>query len=181
MVAIYEAPQELTDKQLAADPIKYGKMANPAWGHTAHEEEYLADYNASKRTLSGLADFKMYRLNVWQHTSSQWLRLNQWLDCGDSSLTLDDYHGRPTACGLDLSKTRDMSALSISIPIGKHQQQSNRIGRRLELSQSHQFLSDRRRGIWDLATLRPNQFPLAIGHSQDVLTAGRKLVVLYER
>jgi phage terminase large subunit-like protein len=118
MVAIYEAPQTLTDKQLAADPVKYGMMANPAWGHTAHEEEYLADYHASKRTLSGLADFKMYRLNIWQHTSSQWLRLDQWLDCGDASFTIDDYRGRPTACGLDLSKTRDMSALSISIPVG---------------------------------------------------------------
>jgi phage terminase large subunit-like protein len=117
-VAIYEAPQSLTDKQLAEDPIKYGMMANPAWGHTAHESEYLADYGESKRTLSGLADFKMYRLNIWQHTSSQWLRLDQWLDCGDSSLTIGDYQGRPAACGLDLSKTRDMSALSISIPVG---------------------------------------------------------------
>lgn len=117
-VAIYEAPQTLSDKDLIADPVRYGKMANPAWGHTAHEEEFLADFNASKRTLSGLADFKMYRLNIWQHTASQWLRLDQWLDCGDSSLTIDDYKGRPAAIGLDLSKTRDMSAMSISIPVG---------------------------------------------------------------
>lgn len=117
-VAIYEAPQTLSDKDLLADPVKYGKMANPAWGHTAHEEEFLADFNASKRTLSGLADFKMYRLNIWQHTASQWLRLDQWLDCGDSSLTMEDYKGRPAALGLDLSKTRDMSAMSISIPVG---------------------------------------------------------------
>ena len=117
-VAIYEAPQTTTDKELAADPIKYGKMANPAWGHTAHEEEYLADYNTSKRTLSGIADFKMYRLNIWQHTASQWLRLDQWLACGDASLGIEDYKGRPAACGLDLSKTRDMSALSVSLFVG---------------------------------------------------------------
>lgn len=117
-VAIYEAPQTLSDKELATDPIKYGKIANPAWGHTAHEEEFIADYNASKRTLSGLAEFKMYRLNIWQHTSSQWLRLDQWLDCGDNSLTIDDYKGRSVALGLDLSKTRDMSAMSVSIPVG---------------------------------------------------------------
>lgn len=116
-VAIYEAPQSLSDKELSADPIKYGRMANPAWGHTAHEEEFLADYERSKRTISGLADFKMYRLNIWQHSSSQWLRLDQWLACGEES-TLDELAGKATACGLDLSKTRDMSALSIAIPVG---------------------------------------------------------------
>lgn len=116
-VAIYEAPQSLSDTELASDPIKYGRMANPAWGHTAHEEEFLADYERSRRTISGLADFKMYRLNIWQHTSSQWLRLDQWLACGEEC-TLEELAGKATACGLDLSKTRDMSALSIAIPVG---------------------------------------------------------------
>ena len=39
----HEAPQDLTDADLDADPVKYGKMANPAWGHTIGEEEYLAE------------------------------------------------------------------------------------------------------------------------------------------
>ena len=116
-VAIYEAPQTLSDTDLAIDPVRYGKLANPAWGHTAHEEEYLADYNESKRTISGLADFKMYRLNIWQHTANQWLRLDQWLKCG-SSFVIEDFLGKTASLGLDLSKTRDMSALSISIPVG---------------------------------------------------------------
>lgn len=114
-VAIYEAPQTLSDTELATDPIKYGKMANPAWGHTAHEEEYLADYAQSKRTISGLADFKMYRLNIWQHTASQWLRLDQWLQC--ASNYPERLPNKPmAAAGLDLSKTRDMSALVLAIP-----------------------------------------------------------------
>jgi phage terminase large subunit-like protein len=125
-VAIYEVPQTLSDTELAADPIKYGKMANPAWGHTAHEEEYLADYNASKRTISGLADFKMYRLNIWQHTSNQWLRLDQWLDCR-SDYKIDDYRGSMASIGIDLSKTKDMSALAISIPVGDKVQLFNRL------------------------------------------------------
>lgn len=116
-VAIYEAPQTLSDKELTEDPVRYGKMANPAWGHTAHEEEFLADFNESKRTISGLADFKMYRLNIWQHTANQWLRLDQWLRCG-SAFEMKDYLGKTVSLGLDLSKTRDMSALSVSIPVG---------------------------------------------------------------
>lgn len=125
-VAIYEAPQTLTDQELAADPIKYGMMANPAWGHTAHEEEYLADYNASKRTISGLADFKMYRLNIWQHTSSQWLRLDQWMGCG-ADFSIDDYSGQMASAGMDLSKTKDMSALSVCIPVGDKTQLFTRL------------------------------------------------------
>lgn len=119
-VAIYEAPAKLTDEQLAADPVKYGRMANPAWGHTAHEEEYLADYQQSRRTISGLAQFKMYRLNIWQTTANQWLRLDDWLACGQSELDLEDFSGEMAAIGMDLSKTKDMSAISVSIPRGEH-------------------------------------------------------------
>ena len=80
-VAIYEAPQDLADEDLEADPIKYGKMANPAWGHTAHEEEFLADYEQSKQSLSELANFKMYRLNIWQHSSNPWVKMEHWDNC----------------------------------------------------------------------------------------------------
>lgn len=117
-VAIYEAPQSLTDEQLHADPIRYGMLANPAWGHTAHEEEYLADYQQSRRTITGLAQFKMYRLNIWQTTANQWLRLDDWIRCGQSEYDRESFRGQPVALGMDLSKTRDMSALSVSVPYG---------------------------------------------------------------
>jgi phage terminase large subunit-like protein len=80
-VAIYEAPQDLADEDLEKDPTKYGKMANPAWGHTAHEEEFLADYEQSKQSLTELANFKMYRLNIWQHSSNPWIKMEQWDKC----------------------------------------------------------------------------------------------------
>jgi phage terminase large subunit-like protein len=80
-VAIYEAPQDLADEDLEADPVKFGKMANPAWGHTAHEEEFLADYEQSKQSLTELANFKMYRLNIWQHSSSPWVKMEYWDRC----------------------------------------------------------------------------------------------------
>jgi len=80
-VAIYEAPQDLADDELEKSPIKYGMMANPAWGHTAHEEEFLADYEQSKQSLTELANFKMYRLNIWQHSSSPWVKMEHWDRC----------------------------------------------------------------------------------------------------
>lgn len=106
----YEAPQNLSDAELAADPIKYGKMANPSWGHTIAEEEFLDDYNRSKLSPTELANFKMYRLNVWQESSNPWLRRSDWDACA-ASFTLDRFKGQRCWLGLDKSKTRDMTAL----------------------------------------------------------------------
>jgi phage terminase large subunit-like protein len=111
--AAYEAPQDVSDEDLDADPVKYGKLANPAWGHTIDEDEYLADYQSSKQSISDLADFKMYRLNVWQQSVNPWLRSHQWNQCG-AQYTLDDMLGRPIFAGLDLSKTEDMTALVLA-------------------------------------------------------------------
>lgn len=122
-VAIYEAPQDLSDSDLDKDPIKFGIMANPAWGHTAHEEEYLADYNQSKRTLSGLSDFKMYRLNIWQHSSNPWVRMDDWdRSAGDLSdwSTADAVGG-----GVDLGGRDDLAsfALCARFSIGEDSEQ----------------------------------------------------------
>lgn len=104
---IYEAPQNLSDSDLAADPVKYGRMANPAWGHTVKEEEFLADYSRSKRSLRELADFKMYRLNIWQATATPWLNMAHWDVCGGA---VDLGAGGSVYCGLDLSSKNDFTA-----------------------------------------------------------------------
>jgi phage terminase large subunit-like protein len=106
----YEAPQQLTDDELASDPVKYGKLANPSWGYTIDEAEYLADYNQSKGSLTELGRFKMYRLDIWQATSNPWLRVGDWQACrGD--YTLEDLRGQSCVGGLDLGKTKDLCAL----------------------------------------------------------------------
>jgi phage terminase large subunit-like protein len=108
LAMIYAAPQNLSDADLAADPVKYGKMANPAWGHTVKEAEFLADYQRSKETLRGLADFKMYRLNIWQASATPWLDMAAWDLTKDriAELTAD----APTWAGLDLSSKNDFTA-----------------------------------------------------------------------
>jgi phage terminase large subunit-like protein len=107
----YAAPQDLSDADLLADPIKFGKQANPAWGHTVGEEEFLDDLNRSKVSLARLAEFKMYRLNVWQQSSSPWIRVHDWQQClsssGEDGELPDDV---PTFGGLDLSRTTDFTA-----------------------------------------------------------------------
>ena len=114
-VALYEAPQTVSDAELDADPVKYGMLANPAWGHTIDVDEYLADYATSKPTIAGLADFKMYRLNVWQRSSNPWIRADDWQKC-EADFAIEDLYGKVCGAGLDLGKTDDMSSLALVFP-----------------------------------------------------------------
>lgn len=116
--AVYAAPQTLTDEELSQDPVKYGRMANPAWGHTIDPEEFLADYTNSRRSVPELANFKMYRLNIWQRASNPWLSPGLWQACG-GDFTAADCVGLPCWAGLDLSLTRDMTALALAFQDGK--------------------------------------------------------------
>ena len=113
--AYYGAPQTLSDEDLAADPAGIIASANPSIGHTIDADEALADYHASTGTIAKLADFKTYRLNVWQRSSNPWLRAEDWLKCRES-FHATDLQGHVCAAGLDLGKTDDMSALSLVFP-----------------------------------------------------------------
>lgn len=108
----HEAPQDLTDEQLKKSPVKWGKMANPAWGHTVGGEEYIADFKGCD-TSSALRDFKMYRLNIWQQGSNPWLNAGDWKNNAKS--VSDDILKQCAAwAGLDLSRTRDMTSLCVA-------------------------------------------------------------------
>jgi phage terminase large subunit-like protein len=111
----WEAPQDLSDADLAADPVKYGKMANPAWGHTVGEEEFLADFNNSRNSITEFARFKMYRLNIWQQSANPWLKMGDWQEC-KQDYTEADLEGRECFAGLDLAKTRDTTAITLIFP-----------------------------------------------------------------
>ncbi len=106
----YEAPQDLSDDALARDPLKYGKLANPAWGHTIDGEEFLQDYERSKLSVQDLADFKTYRLNIWQKSANPWLRAHDWSKCARRR-SLSEFAGETCWLALDKSKTRDMTSI----------------------------------------------------------------------
>lgn len=118
-VAVYAAPQDLSETDLDADPLKYGKMANPAIGKTVDPAEYLHDYNQSKNgTIDEFAKFKMYRLNIWQQSSNPWLKKHDWTLCGDN-FTEADLLGRECYGGLDLALRWDTTALVLIFPWGE--------------------------------------------------------------
>lgn len=113
--AVYAAPQDLSDADLDADPVKYMKMANPAWGHTINPDEIQNDYNQSKESPATLAQFKMYRLDIWQNSASPWLPSKGW-DDGRRDYTYESLRDRDCWGGLDLAFVTDFAALCLAFP-----------------------------------------------------------------
>lgn len=113
--AAYAAPQETSDEAIKADPLKYGRMANPAWGHTISDEEFLEDFQASQVSELEWRDFKMYRLNIWQSVVTRWIQEHDWTACGEE-YSISDLRNEPCAIGLDLSRTRDMTSAVLAFP-----------------------------------------------------------------
>jgi phage terminase large subunit-like protein len=75
--------------------------------------EYLADYHSSKASRRDFANFKMYRLNIWQSSSNPFLDYQKWIECGES-IELSRLIGLKCVIGMDLSRTRDMTALVLA-------------------------------------------------------------------
>lgn len=110
----YEAPQTLTDVELDKDPVKYGKAANPAWGHTINAEEFLQSYErAKKRGYTDLMAWKQRRLNIWAAGANPWLDRDKWTAC-KRRFCEADLIGLFCWMGLDCSKTYDMSAVVLN-------------------------------------------------------------------
>jgi phage terminase large subunit-like protein len=111
----HEAPQTLTAAQLDKDFEKYIRMANPAIGNTIDLEEVRQDYLASKISLNKLAEFMMYRLNVWQRAANPWISMSDWNVCR-SLYTRESLEKQPCCAGLDMGYVDDMTALSLVFP-----------------------------------------------------------------
>lgn len=117
LAVVYAAPQDVTDEQLGEDFERFARMANPAYGHTIDPVEIRNDYERSKAKIEDLVTFKMYRLNVWQHSSNPWLRPSDWAKCADT-FTIDDLRGKTCYGGLDLSLKWDLTAFVLVFPWG---------------------------------------------------------------
>ncbi len=107
----HEAPATLSDDDLKSDPVKYGKLANPSWGHTVNEEEFLADLQGCA-SPSDLRTFKMYRLNIWQQSANPLFADGDWKAC--QQIVPDEQLAEwPCWAGLDLSRTKDLTSLCL--------------------------------------------------------------------
>lgn len=112
----YEAPQNATDEQ-CLDPAIWQK-ANPSWGETIKPGEFqTACSRARQKGIAEWTAFKTYRLNIWSSSESPWLNKGDWVKC-KFDFSYDSLRGRECWLGMDLSRTRDMSAVVAAFPDG---------------------------------------------------------------
>lgn len=91
------------------------RKANPSLGVTMSEKDFADDCEEAKKSPVMQSSFKRYRLNIWASGTCPWLRPEAWLACRDD-YAAEDLAGRPCFGGLDLSKSRDMTALVLCFP-----------------------------------------------------------------
>lgn len=92
--------------------VSLGQQCNPALGRIIRGSEFRSDWRESVRSQTELRQFAMYRLNLWLKAGANWIEVPDWLACGKrfDPKRLYEY---PCVAGLDLSKTRDMTALAL--------------------------------------------------------------------
>lgn len=112
----FEAPQDATDEELD-DPALW-RLANPSMGQTINEEEFGASLERAKRSLSDWTTFKRYRFNIWATSENPWLRMSDWAKCRQT-FTEASLAGKRCTAGLDLARTRDLTALALIFDDGE--------------------------------------------------------------
>jgi phage terminase large subunit-like protein len=114
----YGAPQDTAESALTATTarktidrsvVKILRDANPSWGKTINPDEFLATYSRARRTAVDWAGFKQRRLNIWQAAANPWFAAGVWDAC-EEEYDVDAMKGLGGGLGLDLSRSRDMTA-----------------------------------------------------------------------
>ena len=96
------------------DPAVWRK-ANPGFGVTI-KADYLEQECRRAREMPAYENaFKRLHLNIWTEAETRWLPMERWDACGAPVDPLA-LHGRPCFVGVDLSSTRDLSALVALFP-----------------------------------------------------------------
>lgn len=90
--------------------------ANPNLGVSVRPD-FLQDRFVKAKNEGGTkeVDFKTKNLNIWTDASQTWIKDSDWQDC-TKEMNLNHYKGRKCFGGLDLSKTRDISAFTLIFP-----------------------------------------------------------------
>lgn len=97
------------------DPATWQK-ANPSFGVTINAESFADDVRDAAGSPTKENAFKRYSLDIWIGASAAWISLDAWQACGEV-FEEEDLHGLPAWPGIDLSRTRDLSAVVWTIPV----------------------------------------------------------------
>jgi phage terminase large subunit-like protein len=90
-------------------------IANPALGDFLSVESLRIESMAAKRSLRKQNRFRQFKLNQWVQQLNRWLDQDEW-DASAGIVVEADLAGRRCFGGIDLSQTRDLTALAWIFP-----------------------------------------------------------------
>lgn len=96
------------------DPAVW-RNANPAMGTIFTEDDMRADCERAKAIPSEQNNFKQRLLNIWTEQAVRWLDVAQWDACANP-VDPESLRGRPCFVGIDLSSTKDLTAIVLFFP-----------------------------------------------------------------
>lgn len=110
----YHVPQNITRQEFAKAPVKYGKMANPAWGDTIDPEEFKHDWDKSKHSAAAAEKFLQRRGNKWIRGTAAMIDMQGWAEGAVSSMRLEQLAELGGGAGLDYARKDDFAACVFS-------------------------------------------------------------------
>jgi len=112
LILIYSAPEK---KKLDWENPEVWKIANPNWGVSVLEDNFIVDFTEAKNEPNKQPNFITKKLNIWADSAKTWIDAKRWDNLG-SEKRIEDYYGKEAYIGLDLGATGDFSAMAIMIP-----------------------------------------------------------------
>jgi phage terminase large subunit-like protein len=94
------------------------RAANPAFDEFMNKVEVMALAENARRMPSREADYRNLVLNQRVSRRNLFVSANVWKSNGKPPFEIEDFGEMPVYCGLDLSATRDLTALVMVIPDG---------------------------------------------------------------
>jgi phage terminase large subunit-like protein len=137
--------------------------ANPLLGVTI-SHEYLRGVAKQARDLPGKRN-GILRLHfcVWTDADNAWIEKELWDKVVDSDLDLSEFEGRPCWVGLDLSSSRDMTAISLVFEDGHDSARRPKFAGFVKCylpQASHQELSDKDGAHWQAFAENPEHLEI---------------------
>ena len=90
--------------------------ANPALGDFLPVDKVRAACEKAKRLPAEQNSFRRLRLDQWTSQETRWIALAEWEECG-APFNPNDLVGKECVAGLDLSTTKDVTALALLFPV----------------------------------------------------------------
>lgn len=87
------------------------KKANPNWCVSVNPKQIMSELISAKLNTSAQKEYLTKHLDVWVNSDHQWLKMEHYRQCIDSSLKESDFFGEYAIYGLDLASKLDISAL----------------------------------------------------------------------